>query len=92
MDVKLNTIEMLEIAKKVVSQYSGQLSGDFDMTMHGLELKVEYYCEDYDEYPPELGISDISCKDEAVFVSFDARDERFAMSIAGLSTFRFNRV
>lgn len=82
---------MLEIGKKVFLTHSGELSGELDVIMHGLKLKVEYYYDENDGYTPELSISDVGCQDEDVFVSFDEKDERFAMSIAELSTYRFSR-
>lgn len=88
MDVKLNTAELLEIAKKVVGKHSGELSGEVSITLHGLKLTAEYFFDDMEDSPPELGISDVSCADEDVFVSFKEEDERMAMAIAELSSFR----
>ncbi len=88
MDVRLNTTELLEIAKKVVGKHSGELSGEVSVTLHGLELTAEYYYDNMEEDLTELGISDISCADEDVFVSFKEEDERMAMAIAELSSFR----
>lgn len=92
MKVILNSLELLEIAKEIFKKHSGEISGEVPVTIHGLELTAEYYFDKYDDDYPQLGISDINCSDEDVFVTFKEEDERMAMSIAELSSLKLQTV